>query len=118
MTSNVYWLLVVNINDGKKEDFEALAKEMSDSTKQEEGALAYEWHLTGDNKQVHIYERYADSAATMVHLASFGANFAERFMTCVTPASFTVYGKADDTVKGALADLGPSFPTQFAGFTR
>lgn len=118
MTKNVYWVLTVSINDGKKEAFDALAKEMCESTKGEEGALAYEWSLDDSGKTCHIYERYVDSAATMVHLGNFGSKFAERFMGCVTPTGFVVYGSPDATVKGALADFGPSYMKQFAGFVR
>ena len=118
MTDNVYWMLVVKVNDGKLDEFKALAEEMNAATELEPGALAYEWHLDEAGSTCHIYERYADSAATLVHLGNFGANFAERFMALVTPESITVYGSPDEQVRGALAPMGAVLMTQFAGFAR
>ena len=118
MTKNIYWLLQLNINDGKVDDFKALAAEMTESTKAESGAIAYEWHMSEDGKLCHIYERYADNAATMVHLGNFGEKFAERFMACVAPVAFWVYGPADAKVREAVAGLGAAHFTQFAGFIK
>lgn len=119
MSDNVYWVLELTINDGQQEAFKALAAEMSEATQANEpGALNYEWTIGEDGKTVHIYERYADSAATMVHLAAFGANFAERFLTVFTPTRFVVYGNASDEVKEALSGFGPAYLTPTAGFAR
>lgn len=119
MTKNVYWLLQVDINPGKLEDAKSLMSEMVNSTfDNEPGALNYEWNFNADQTSMHVYERYADSSATMVHLGNFGSKFAERFLQCFAPTSFTVYGDASDEVKGALADFGPGFYTQADGFSR
>jgi quinol monooxygenase YgiN len=118
MTNNVYWILKCDIKDGQLDSFKTLAAEMSTATKEEEGAMTYEWHLSSDEKVVHIHERYTDSDATMVHLGNFGSKFAERFMGSVQPTSFEVYGQANDTVKGALADFGAVYFNQFAGFRK
>lgn len=117
MTDNVYWILALKINDGKLDEFKALADEMCASTKKEPGALAYEWHLSDDGSTCHIFERYADPKAVMAHMATF-AGFAEQFMSLVTPVSATIYGKVDDQVRQAAADMGPVYLTQFAGFAR
>jgi len=118
VTSNVSWILKLEINAGKLEEFKALAEEMAAATRDEEGALAYEWFLSDDSQTCHIYERYADSAATLIHLGNFGAKFAARFLPCVTPRGFEVYGPAAEQVRAALADFGPTYFEQFAGFVR
>ena len=119
MTDNIYWTLKVAIGDGKLDDFKSLAGEMSEATKKDEpGALAYEWHLSPDGKSCHIHERYADNAAVMTHLGNFGSKFAGRFMELVKPVSLDVYGPADTTVRGALADFGAQHLDQFSGFSR
>jgi quinol monooxygenase YgiN len=51
--------------------------DMVESTKAEPGALNYEWFISEDGTSCHIYERYADSAAAMVHMGHFPA-FSER----------------------------------------
>lgn len=69
MSDAVHWLLALNIKEGELDNFKALVKEMVDATKANEpGTLNYEWFVSDDEKTCHIYERYADSAATM----SFG----------------------------------------------
>ena len=119
MSNNVHWLLQLSINEGQLDKFKALAEEMSAATKADEpGALNYEWFLNDDQTECHIYERYTDSAATMVHLGNFGSKFADRFMACVTPTSFLLYGDADQQVREALAPLGAVHHPQVAGFAR
>ncbi len=86
MNDAVHLLLALNIKEGELDNFKALVKEMVDATQANEpGTLNYEWFLSDDEKTCHLYERYADSAATMTHLASFGQNFAVRIMAAVEP---------------------------------
>ena len=119
MTNHVYWLLELSIKDGHLDSFRSLMSEMTAATQNDEpGALNYEWWISEDNAACHIYERYVDSAATMVHLGNFGSKFAERLLSHVDPTRFTVYGNADDAVKGALADFGPVFMQPFGGFSK
>ncbi len=119
MSDVVHWLLEININEGELDNFKALMKEMVDATKANEpGTMNYEWFVSDDEKTCHIYERYADSAATMTHLASFGQNFAERFLAAVAPARFVVYGNPNDEVRAALAGFGAVHMSQIAGFAR
>ena len=80
-----------------------------ESTKAESGTLDYEWYITDDGSVVHIYERYADSEATLLHLANFGEKFAERFLAAVDPTRFTVYGSPNNEVKEALTAFGPEY---------
>ncbi len=119
MSDAVSWVLEVNVKDGQLDALKALAREMSEATQADEpGASHYEWFADQDGNNVHIYERYADSAATMVHLGNFGAKFAERFLACVDPARLMVYGDPSAEVRDALAGFGAAHMTQFAGFAR
>ncbi len=119
MSDAVHWLLALDIKEGEFDNFKALVTEMVDATKANEpGALIYEWFVSDDEKTCHIYERYADSAATMVHLAAFGQNFAERFMGVLEPVQLVVYGNPNDEVRAALAGFGAVHMSQFAGFAR
>jgi quinol monooxygenase YgiN len=118
MGNAVSWLLEVEIDPDQIGEFRALMQEMVSSTEHEPGTLAYEWFISDDDSVVHIYERYADSAATMVHAQAFGERFAERFVAAITPISFNVYGSPSDDVKAALAGLGPTYVKPFGGFAR
>jgi predicted house-cleaning NTP pyrophosphatase (Maf/HAM1 superfamily) len=66
----------------------------------------------------HIYERYADSGATMTHLGAFGEKFAERFMANVEVKRFVVYGNPNCEVKEALSGFGAVFMPTTVRFAR
>jgi len=119
MSSNIFWLLALNVKEGKLENFKKLMNEMVDFVNQNEPDTSnYEWFLSDDEKTCHICERYNDSAAVMTHLKGFGENFAERFMGCLEPTGFTVYGNPGADVKEALAAFAPVYMSQANGFAR
>ena len=117
MASTVHWLLEVSVNEGQLEAFEALMGEMVAATQNEPDTLIYEWYFDEEKQICQINERYRDSAATMVHLHSFGG-FAERFMAAVTPVNFIVMGDPDTAVREGLAGLNPTYLSLEAGFSR
>lgn len=118
MSDAISWVLAVSIKDGKDDEFRALMDEMVASTRDEPGAQIYEWFVSADGKQVHIYERYADNEATMAHSMNFGKNFGQRFFGCVDPVGMWVYGDVSDDVRAALAAAGPEFLGSLGGFAR
>ncbi len=118
MSDVVSWMVEVSIKPGQLDNFKAIVEELVQSTRNEPNTLAYEWFLGEDNSSCHIYERYADSAATMTHLGTFGEKFAERFMSAVDLTRFTVYGAPNDEVKGVLGGFGATFMGQLNGFAR
>jgi hypothetical protein len=67
---------------------------------------------------VHLYERFADSAATLAHLGTFGEKFAGRFLAAVDPTRLTVMGSPSDEAKAALSGFGPTYLGPFGGFAR
>ena len=119
MNKQVYWILELNIQAGKEADFRKLMDEMVAATlANEPGTLNYEWSTSDDGKACHIFERYVDSDATMVHMANFGQNYAARFMEILSPTQFTVYGSPNQTVTEALADFGITVMQSAGGFSR
>ena len=119
MSKSVSWLLEIDIKDGQLDNFKGLMKEMVEATQANEpGTLNYEFFLDAAGKSCQIYERYADSAATMTHLGAFGEKFAERFMGAAEPTRFFVYGDPNDDVKAALEAFGAVYMEQIGGFTR
>jgi quinol monooxygenase YgiN len=119
MKGYIAWRLDLKIRDGHADAFRALMDEMVTATKANEpGTLAYEWNVTPDGTVCHLYERYADLAAAMVHIGTFGAKYAERFLAVLEPTGFTVYGSPNAKLKAALADFGPAYLEPAAGFSR
>jgi len=117
--SEIYWVFELAINPGRFEDLQILMAAMVEATQRNEvRATNYEWAISDDRKVCHVYERYQDSAATMAHLESFGANFAARFTEVVKPTRLVVYGTPSAQVKEALAGLSPVYMAPFGGFRR
>ena len=105
MSDTVSWNLQMSVREGQLGDARDLMPEMVEATRGEAGTLGYEWFLGGDGTVCHIYERYADSDAAVVHLGNFGAKFAERFLQCFEPTSLFVYGEPSDEARAALDGL-------------
>ena len=119
MSEHVYWMIQAAVKPGQFENLEALMEEMVAATQENEpGALNYEWSISEDRQTCHLYERYADSDATMVHLGNFGKNFAGRFMAALDIKSFVYYGNPNDEVKKALGGSGALHMSPFGGFAR
>jgi quinol monooxygenase YgiN len=118
MSENVYWTLELTINPGRFEDLRSLMAEMIDATEKEPGALNYEWAISDDRQVCHLHERYQDSAAAMIHLRSFGTNFAARFLDVLKLTRCIVYGTTNAQVKDALAPFGPAYMAPLGGFKR
>lgn len=118
MSGTLSWNLQLSVREGRLGDVRALMAEMVASTMNEPGALGYEWFVTQDGATCHICERYADSSAALAHLGTFGATFADRFLACLQPTSFTVYGEPSAEAKAALDGLGAAYLGPLGGFHR
>ena len=116
MSEQVYWILEGTVSD--LDSWKALLEEMVAATRNEPGALNYEWTVGADGATCHLFERYADSDAAMVHLGNFGKNFARRFTSLLKTTRFTVYGSPNEAVKKALGPMGVTFMTPIGGFSR
>lgn len=119
MSENIFWILETEIAENSIEDLKALMKEMVDHTKATEpGAINYEWYISADNRKCTLHERYENSEAVLLHLDSFGKNYAKRFMKILTPKKFIVYGSPSDAVKNAMSPLGVIFMNSLGGFKK
>ena len=118
MDDEVSWLVEVAVKRGELDNLRALIAEMVASTRDEAGTIAYQWYVSSDGSTVHVYERYATSAAVMTHLQSFGSKFAERFFAAVDLTRWMIYGTPSAEVKSALNTFGPTYLGPFGGFVR
>lgn len=119
MSSEVFWVFEITLQPGAVDEFTALAKEMVDANAAgEPGTRSYQVCITADGTRVHFCERFADSAAVLVHVARFGENFATRVGELATVTRFEIYGDPSAEVKATLAAFNPTYLTEVAGFTR
>jgi quinol monooxygenase YgiN len=118
METSVAWMVEATVKPGKLEDLRTLVEEMVEDTSQEAGAQSYEWYLSGDESEVHLWEKYADSEATLAHVKRFGANWAGRFTDCLEVTRFRVYGRPDEAVQKLVAGWKPQYFGGLGGFAR
>lgn len=119
MNTHVCWMLELQVREGRDEDFRALMAEMAAATEAAEpGTLDYEWSLSSDGRKCHLWERYADSAAAMVHAVTFGSRWAARFFDVLAPVRLVLYGSPSAEVRAALAAFNPVVMESAAGFSR
>ena len=118
MESHVSWVIELAVKDGKLADFTALMEEMVAGTSTEPATLAYEWYVSDDERVVHIFEKYADSEAMISHVSGFLEKWAARFLECVDPTRFVVYGDPSEAARELLAGFGPTYLGPWGGFSR
>jgi quinol monooxygenase YgiN len=117
MSTEVSWVFEAAVKPDSLNDFRALAREISaDNKSAEPGQLSFEWFIGGND--VHIYERYRDSAAGMFHVQRFVDNFASRFLGMCTPTRMSVYGHPSDELRAGLAGFNPRYLDALAGYVR
>ena len=118
MNESIYFLLELNIRPREIEAFRDLMKSMVESARGESDTLSYDRTLSEDSKTCHVFERYADNAALMIHARTFQAKFAERFLALAKPVRVVVHGKPTAQVRDALAAFSPTYMSPLGGFHR
>ena len=117
--SEVGWVFSMTIKEGQRGAVETLFAEMAAHTKDTEpGALVYELTISEDGTHGRVNELYRDSEAGMVHMKSFGKNFAARLMALVDPAGMLAFGEPDEALRGALDTAGAVYMKPAGGFKR
>jgi quinol monooxygenase YgiN len=118
MEEQVSWVLEVTVKPGQLDTFKSLMDEMVAGTSGEPGTLNYEWYISDDNGTIHLFEKYANSEAMVDHVTGFMEKWAGRFMACVDPTRFTVYGNPSDAARELLAPFGGTYLAPWGGFAR
>lgn len=119
MSAHVFWNLECTIKEGQLDNLKALMAEMVEATQANEpDALNYEWSISEDGQKLHVFERYADSDAAVLHMSNFGAHFAGRFLAALDIKRFTVYGHPNEQAQKVLGRVGAQFMASLGGFSR
>jgi quinol monooxygenase YgiN len=117
VSTEISWVFEAAIKPDDLDEYGALAREISaDNQAAEPGQEIFEWFV--DDQDVHIYERYQDSAAAVAHVQRFVANFGAQFMSLCTPTRMSVYGEPSDELKEAMAGFNPRYLGPLAGHAR
>jgi quinol monooxygenase YgiN len=118
MDNDLFWLFTLDVKRGKFDEFKGLVADIVASTRHEPGTLAYQYAVSDDQQTVHIYERYRDSEAFVVHVEQTFAGYAERFLSLVAVRSLVVYGTPNAQARQALDTFNATYMNLFDGFAR
>ena len=118
MENHVSWVIELAVKDGALDAFKELMEEMVAGTSEEPETLGYEWYISADGNTIHIFEKYADSDAMVAHVSGFLEKWAGRFLECVDPTRFVVYGDPSAAAREMLAGFGPTYLGPWGGFSR
>jgi quinol monooxygenase YgiN len=118
-SDEVYWVVTLSVPSGRMDDFKRVVDQLVAATKEEPGALEYEYSASADQSTVDIVERYRDSNAVVAHVTqTFGPKFSKPFLDIAKPVRFVVYGTPTAEAKKVLEGFNPVYMTPFNGFTR
>lgn len=119
MNDNISWVFELTLKNGKLDELKNVMTEISENTyKEEPQTLNYEWSISEDEKKCHIYERYANSDAAILHLQKFINQNASKVMALGDATYFVVYGNPSTQCKEILDKLGATYMKPIGGFTR
>jgi quinol monooxygenase YgiN len=118
MREDIYWVCVFKVKPSDFAAFKQVVSPLVAATKQEPGALAYEYNVSDDQSTIHIKEHYRDSSAVVAHVQQTFAKFADAFTKLATVSSFVVYGTPQADARKILDGFGAVYMTHFDGFTR
>jgi quinol monooxygenase YgiN len=119
MSTHVAWMLNMQVIPGQLGALKLLMAEMAAATEANEpGTLDYEWSLSADETTCDLWERYEDAAAALIHMATFGEQYAQRFLSVLAPKRVTLYGAPNAAVREGLAPFGAVYMAPAAGFSR
>ena len=119
MNGNIVWILELTVKEGKLEELKKVSGELSSYAKENEpGTLVYEWMINENGKKCHIYERYVDSEAAVIHLEKLLGNGIEKVLAVGDPASLVVYGNPSQKAKEILNGLGAVYMEPIGGFIK
>jgi quinol monooxygenase YgiN len=106
---SVYFVVSLQVNDGRLDTFRQIAQAMIAATQKEPGALAYEWHLSSDNKRCRLLEIYADQAAVQAHIDGEAVKHIPKLLENASLTGFEVYGDTGPAAGQTLKGIGAEF---------
>ena len=113
MSDGLFFVLELAVKPEQVEDLRSVMRDMVEIARTEPGTLSYEWFINDEGTVCHLYERYADAQAALVHGASFPNELNER-SHAFPPVRLTAYGEVTKEIRENKIDpIGKVIP----GFT-
>jgi len=105
--TEVRFTVQLAIMPGKLQGFESVAQTMIAGTKQEAGALGYDFCFNRDRTECRLVETYRDADAVLAHLSGpVVKQLVPKLLETSTITAFEVYGDPGQRAGEILAKLG------------
>lgn len=115
----VSWTITCSCKPESFDQITALASKMTEYFQSNEpDTTNFVFSVNSSHDEIHVYERYANSAQALLHMKAFGDLFGSDFMSLLTPVKVVAYGFPTDDLTAALSALSPVQMTSFQGFYR
>jgi len=114
----IYFIVSFKINDGKLDAFQQIAQAMIAATREEPGALAYEWHFSADHTRCRLLETYADQAAMQQHISGKAVQLIPKLLEVSSVSGFDVYGDTGSESATTLTAFGAEIFPRWSGLAR
>lgn len=116
MTEHIGWIVEAKINEGQREAFETVVKEIVAETRKEGGTLNYQYYVSNAG-DVLVYERFANVESAHIHVGNWD-NFAERWIAAARPIRMVHLGNLPEDLRARHAALSPLWLKPLEGFAR
>ena len=116
MFENIGWIVEAKINDGKRDEFETIVKEIVAETRKEGGTLNYQYFVSDDG-DVLVYERFADVESAHIHISNWD-RFAARWVAAAPVSRMVHLGDLPAELAERHAVLAPKMLKPFNGFAK
>ena len=119
MKPGVYFIVDLTIAEGRFDEFQAIAADMSAGTQTEPGALAYEFYLDAERRQCRLIEIYSGSDAALAHCKGrVVQQLVPKLLGVSSLVGFSVYGDLSAEAAETLTNGGAQLFTTWQGFNR
>jgi quinol monooxygenase YgiN len=115
----VCFIVDLAIAEGRLDQFQAIADDMVAGTREEDGALAYEFYLDADPRHCRLIEIYSGSDAAFAHCQGrVVQELVPKLLEVSSMTGFSVYGDLSDEAAAMLTQVGAQLFTTWRGFNR
>jgi quinol monooxygenase YgiN len=118
--NQVLFRVEFTIEEGKREDFKKLIKEMARAVQEtEQDTITYQFYLNKDNTKCVVHETYANSDAAFTHMnGDASKTILPKIFEIAKINRFDAYGIPSEELQKTLTSFGSEIYNLFAGFSR
>ena len=116
--ASIAYLIEMTIEDGKTDEFKALAAAYTDAVRAgEPGTLEYQWWLSEDGSKGLLKETFTGSEALLTHIANVGPSLSD--LLAIAPFTrWEIFGEPSADARNALDEFGVVYFQHVVGFDR